>query len=39
MSGRPPFGSREPARLPAGRGILATRPGDEQLVQVAWSAP
>jgi S-DNA-T family DNA segregation ATPase FtsK/SpoIIIE len=39
MSGRPAFGSREPARLSAGRGILATRPGDEQLVQVAWSAP
>lgn len=39
MSARPVFGSRESARLPAGRGILATRPGDEQLVQVAWSAP
>ena len=39
MSARPAFGSREPARLPAGRGTLATRPGDEQLVQVAWSAP
>ena len=39
MSGRPAFGSRELARLPAGRGILAARPGDEQLVQVAWSAP
>jgi DNA segregation ATPase FtsK/SpoIIIE, S-DNA-T family len=39
MSGRPAFGSRETARLPAGRGILAARPGDEQLVQVAWSAP
>lgn len=39
MSGRPAFGSREPARLPAGRGTLTTRPGDEQLVQVAWSAP
>jgi DNA segregation ATPase FtsK/SpoIIIE, S-DNA-T family len=39
MSGRPAFGSHAPARLPAGRGILATRPGDERLVQVAWSAP
>lgn len=34
-----PFGSRRPARLPPGRGVLLTRSGDEQLVQVAWSAP
>ncbi|OBG61162.1 type VII secretion protein EccCa [Mycobacterium sp. E3339] len=34
-----PFGSRRAARLPAGRGVLLTRSGDEQLVQVAWSAP
>jgi ESX secretion system protein EccC len=33
------FGSREPARLPPGRGVLTTRGGDEQLVQVAWSVP
>ena len=43
MSGRPdegaPFGSGRPARLPPGRGVLITRAGDEQLVQVAWSAP
>lgn len=39
MSGRPAFGSHAPARLPAGRGILATRHGDERIVQVAWSAP
>ncbi|MBV8787449.1 MAG: type VII secretion protein EccCb, partial [Mycobacterium sp.] len=39
MSGRPTFGSRDAARLPAGRGVLTARPGDEQLVQVAWSAP
>jgi S-DNA-T family DNA segregation ATPase FtsK/SpoIIIE len=41
MSGRPgdgaPFGTGRPARLPAGRGILITHAGDEQLVQVAWS--
>ncbi|OBG76062.1 type VII secretion protein EccCa [Mycobacterium sp. E3305] len=34
-----PFGSGRPAPLPPGRGVLLTRPGDEQLVQVAWSAP
>ncbi len=43
MSGRPgegaPFGSGRPARLPPGRGVLVTRAGDEQLVQVAWSPP
>jgi DNA segregation ATPase FtsK/SpoIIIE, S-DNA-T family len=41
MSGRAsdgaPFGTGRPARLPPGRGILVTRAGDEQLVQVAWS--
>ncbi|MGO9381737.1 MAG: type VII secretion protein EccCa [Mycobacterium sp.] len=43
MSGRPdegaPFGSGRPARLPPGRGVLITRAGDDQLVQVAWSPP
>ncbi len=43
MSGHPdegaPFGSARPARLPPGRGVLIARAGDEQLVQVAWSAP
>ncbi|OBG35045.1 type VII secretion protein EccC [Mycobacterium alsense] len=43
MSGGPdqgaPWGSRRPARLPAGRGLLITRAGDEELVQVAWSPP
>lgn len=43
MSGSPaedvPFGSRRPARLPPGRGVLSTGADDEQLVQVAWSAP
>ncbi len=43
MSGRPDegalFGTGRPAPLPAGRGILVTRTGDEQLVQVAWSPP
>ncbi|WP_204808232.1 type VII secretion protein EccCb [Mycobacterium riyadhense] len=41
MSGRPDegtlFGSCVPVPLPAGRGTLITRPGDEQVVQVAWS--
>jgi DNA segregation ATPase FtsK/SpoIIIE, S-DNA-T family len=41
MSGRPDegalFGSGFPAPLPPGRGVLVTRTGDEQLVQVAWS--
>ncbi|OBI46714.1 type VII secretion protein EccCb [Mycobacterium sp. E796] len=43
MSRRPDEGARwgsgRPVRLPAGRGVLTTRPGDEQLVQVAWSPP
>ncbi|WP_454561251.1 type VII secretion protein EccCa [Mycobacterium haemophilum] len=43
MSGRPDegalFGSGRPAPLPPGRGMLVTRTGDEQLVQVAWSPP
>ncbi|SON58747.1 ESX secretion system protein EccC [Mycobacterium simulans] len=43
MSGRPDegalFGSCVPVPLPAGRGILITRPGDERVVQVAWSPP
>ncbi|OBH18147.1 type VII secretion protein EccCa [Mycobacterium sp. E3247] len=43
MSGFPgeevSFGSRRPTRLPPGRGVLLTGDGDEQLVQVAWSAP
>lgn len=43
MSGCPaedaPFGARRPVRLPPGRGFLITGPGDEELVQVAWSAP
>ncbi|MFV8317615.1 type VII secretion protein EccCb [Mycobacterium sp. 23] len=43
MSGRPEegalLGSRPPAQLPPGRGTLITRPGVEQLVQVAWCPP
>jgi DNA segregation ATPase FtsK/SpoIIIE, S-DNA-T family len=43
MSGRPDEGallaSGRPTRLPPGRGVLVTRAGDEQLVQVAWSPP
>ncbi len=43
MSGCPdedaPFGSGRPARLPPGRGVLATRADCRQLVQVAWSPP
>jgi S-DNA-T family DNA segregation ATPase FtsK/SpoIIIE len=43
MSRRPDegalWGSGRPPRLPPGRGVLVTRPGDEQLVQVAWSPP
>jgi DNA segregation ATPase FtsK/SpoIIIE, S-DNA-T family len=43
MSGRPDegalWGSSRPARLPPGRGVLITRGGDEQVVQVAWSPP
>jgi S-DNA-T family DNA segregation ATPase FtsK/SpoIIIE len=33
------FGSVRPVPLPPGRGVLVTRPGDEQRVQVAWSSP
>jgi S-DNA-T family DNA segregation ATPase FtsK/SpoIIIE len=43
MSGRPDegalLGSVRPTPLPPGRGILVTRTGDEQLIQVAWSPP
>ena len=43
MSGRPDegplIGSTRCAPLPPGRGILVTRAGDEQMVQVAWSPP
>ena len=43
MSGRPDegtlLGSVRPLPLPPGRGVLVTRTGDEQLVQVAWSPP
>ena len=43
MSGCPAQGgslaSNAPLRLPPGRGVLATRTGDEELVQVAWSPP
>ena len=42
MSGRPDEGALlgcRPTRLPPGRGVLLTRAGDEQLVQVAWSPP
>lgn len=43
MSGRPEegtlFGSCRPGPLAPGRGVLIGRAGDEQLVQVAWSAP
>ncbi len=43
MSGRPdegaPFGAGRPARLPPGRGVLITRAGDQQLIQVGWSPP
>jgi len=43
MSGRPDegplFGTDRPMPLPAGRGVLVTRLGGEQLVQVAWSPP
>lgn len=33
------FGSAASLRLPPGRGILTTRTGDDELVQVAWSPP
>ncbi len=43
MSGRgdegPLLGSVRPAPLPPGRGVLVARSGDEQSVQVGWSAP
>lgn len=35
----PLIGGTRPAPRPAGRGVLVTRPGTEQLVQVAWSPP
>jgi DNA segregation ATPase FtsK/SpoIIIE, S-DNA-T family len=43
MSGRSDegalLGSVRPGPLPPGRGVLVTRTGDEQHVQVAWSPP
>ncbi|MGO9351435.1 MAG: type VII secretion protein EccCa [Mycobacterium sp.] len=43
MSGRSDegalLGSVRPGPLPPGRGVLVTRTGDEQRVQVAWSPP
>lgn len=43
MSGNPDdaplIGSARPVPRPPGRGVLVTRPGDEQLVQVSWSPP
>ncbi|ORW48509.1 type VII secretion protein EccCa [Mycobacterium parmense] len=43
MSGCPdggaPFGTGRPSRMPAGRGVLAARGDDDQLVQVGWSPP
>ena len=43
MSGSPDdgplLGSIRPSALPPGRGILVKRAGDEQMVQVAWTAP
>jgi S-DNA-T family DNA segregation ATPase FtsK/SpoIIIE len=43
MSGRSDegalLGSVRPAPLPPGRGVLVSRTGDEQCVQVAWSPP
>lgn len=43
MSGCPAegasFGSTAQLRLPPGRGILTTRTGEDELVQVAWSPP
>jgi S-DNA-T family DNA segregation ATPase FtsK/SpoIIIE len=41
MSARPDegtlLGSGRPARLPAGRGVLVTHAGSEQVIQVGWS--
>lgn len=41
MSARPDDGSLlvsgRPARLPAGRGVLVSQAGDEQVIQVGWS--
>ena len=41
MSARPDDGSLltsgRPARLPAGRGVLISQAGDEQVIQVGWS--
>lgn len=43
MSGSPsegaPFGPARPVPLPAGRGILTSPTGDNDLIQVAWSPP
>lgn len=43
MSGRSEegvlLGSRPPVPLPPGRGTLITRPGIDELIQVAWSPP
>ena len=43
MSGHPDegalLGSVRPSPLPPGRGILVTRTGEGQLIQVAWSPP
>jgi S-DNA-T family DNA segregation ATPase FtsK/SpoIIIE len=43
MSGRPDegmlLGSSLPAPLPPGRGVLITKAGVEQLVQIAWTPP
>jgi S-DNA-T family DNA segregation ATPase FtsK/SpoIIIE len=33
------FGPGRPAPLPPGRGVVVNRPGDEHVVQVAWSPP
>lgn len=37
--GSAPLNPARPTRLPPGRGVLITRAGEEQLVQVGWSAP
>ncbi len=43
MSGCPddgaPLGVGRPTRLPPGRGLLSSRPGDEQVIQVGWCPP